>query len=226
MWLKNEKWKYFILLSYLLIIQGCLLCLDKNVNDFLKECLEALGDKATIIADKAEQELIISYICEMVPVGFWGRIDWHKVKVQTDLHPKGMPWLASTSDDIARLNDIYRKRLIKSEGQLIAALNNKGKENFNDIYVIWNDGYLPIIKCDLKTIVDNLFDVVTVSCDTWFFHLEDEWVIEFDHDGNVRLALGQEPEKRPLYKPYIKKKSKKNKLKRKLKNCKLISCCM
>ena len=93
--------------------------------------------------------------------------------------------------------DIYRKQLISSEDKLLLHLKNRGKENFDDVYIIWFDASLPILKCDLHTILDNIYDVVTVSCDTWLYSLLNEWVIELDHDGNVRLGFADTRETKP-----------------------------
>lgn len=62
--------------------------------------------------------------------------------------------------------------------------------NINDIkaktyFVIWSDAVLPILKCTWNKILENIDDVLAVSCDTWLVSEDFTELIEFYHDGEV-----------------------------------------
>lgn len=62
---------------------------------------------------------------------------------------------------------------------LYQALNLKNK-----YYVLWDMQDTPSVICDLSTILNNLYDVLAVSFNTWLLSLSGQEVIEFYH-GNI-----------------------------------------
>ena len=55
-------------------------------------------------------------------------------------------------------------------------------------YIIWGID-LYIIKCDLPTILQNIYDVICVSPDTWLLSEDFKEVIEFFHEGHTTYAV-------------------------------------
>ena len=84
--------------------------------------------------------------------------------------PWGIDWeLFNTVYEVSEIDQIYEKC--------------KSKE----FYIIWWVKY-PIIKSDIATIIKNIDDVCAVSPDTWLFSPDYDEVIEFHHDGKIRLG--------------------------------------
>jgi hypothetical protein len=127
----------------------------------LDECIEALGEDAEILTD-SEKDKIFDTFESSFPFTEWGRIDWDKV---------------SKKEIVNTVNDI-------------TAYLEKCYENFNtDVYVIWDEGTLPIIKSDLKKVLEVIDDVTAVSFDTWIFSPASGYVIEIYHEGEVWVGI-------------------------------------
>ena len=71
--------------------------------------------------------------------------------------------------------------------KLILSLNELGNiiKYDSTVYVCWDDANLPVLSCKLKILVENLYDITWVSFDTWLFNPDEEWIIEFYHEGEV-----------------------------------------
>jgi len=128
----------------------------------LKECLEALGQNKVVISDEEKKDTIIEKMLDSFPPTLWGSISWKEVE-----------------DKIS----------IKKIDEISFYLDKYSKKNPHAIYIIWHEADLPIVKTNFKNILDNLFDVKEVSCDTWLYSPEDNWVIEFHHDGNITIGF-------------------------------------
>lgn len=129
--------------------------------NLLDECIEALGDNVQILSD-SKREQILSDFESSFPFTKWGRIDWEKVAYQVEVN---------TIDEI------------------VFFLNQNIDEYNNVIYVIWDEGTLPIIQSDLDKVFEVIDDVTAVSFDTWIFSPYSGYVIEIFHDGEVRIGL-------------------------------------
>ncbi|SFJ16140.1 CDI toxin immunity protein [Thermoflavimicrobium dichotomicum] len=127
----------------------------------LDECIEVLGADTEIFTD-SEKEKILDTFKSFFSFTEWGRIDWDKV---------------SKKEDVNTVNDI-------------TAYLEKCYENFNTVvYVIWDEGTLPIIKTDLKKVLECIDDVTAVSFDTWIFSPSSGYVIEIYHEGEVLVGI-------------------------------------
>ncbi len=51
-------------------------------------------------------------------------------------------------------------------------------------YIIWGKD-LYIIECDIRTILENIYDIICVSPDTWLLSVDFLEVIEFFHEGII-----------------------------------------
>lgn len=91
-----------------------------------------------------------------------GRIEWEKVSNHAEVN---------TIDEI------------------ISFLDQNVNEYSNVVYVIWDEGSLPIIQTTLDKVFKVIDDVTAVSFDTWVFSPSSGFVIEIFHDGEVRIGL-------------------------------------
>ncbi|MBN6890109.1 hypothetical protein AB1L05_14025 [Cytobacillus horneckiae] len=127
----------------------------------IDECIEALGENIKILYN-LDRERILEDFDSSFPITEWGRIDWEKVT------------------NHAKVNTI---------DELISFLNQNVNGDSNDVYVIWDEGTLPIIHSDLDKVFEVIDDVTAVSFDTWIFSPSLVYVIEIFHDGEVRIGL-------------------------------------
>jgi len=66
-------------------------------------------------------------------------------------------------------------------------------ESLNDIksksyFIMWTDSTLPLLKCDWNVIVENIFDVLAVSFDTWFVSDDLTEIVEIYHNGEITFG--------------------------------------
>ncbi len=57
-----------------------------------------------------------------------------------------------------------------------------------EYYIIWTDAEIPIIKSNIDDILENIYDVLAVSFDTWLISADMKEIIEFYHEGAVTIA--------------------------------------
>jgi hypothetical protein len=125
------------------------------------ECIEALGEIVHVLSD-SEREQVLRDFENSFPFTEWGRIEWEKVTYH------------------AKVNTV---------DEIISFLNQNIDEYSNVIYVIWDEGTLPIIQSELNKVFEVIDDVTAVSFDTWIFSPSSGYVIEIFHDGEVRIGL-------------------------------------
>lgn len=125
-----------------------------------EECIEALG-KDAILLPISERGNLIKLLIERYPLTFYGRIDWDKV---------------DRKFNIGTVNDI------KIE------MEKLGCNLDSEVYIIWDEATLPIVKTTLQQAIDSIDDVTAVSFDTWIFCQSIGYVIEFYHEGDITLG--------------------------------------
>lgn len=57
-----------------------------------------------------------------------------------------------------------------------------------EFYIIWNKD-LPIIKCDICTIIRYYDEISSVEPDTWILSSNFKEIIEFHHEGKITVGL-------------------------------------
>ncbi|MDY7224204.1 hypothetical protein P4637_09435 [Halalkalibacterium halodurans] len=124
------------------------------------ECIEALGEDVQVFSDN-NREQILSNFESSFPFK-WGRIEWENVS------------------NYAEVNTI---------DEIIYFIDQNVDEYSNVVYVIWDEGTLPIIKSTLDKIFKVIDDVTAVSFDTWIFCPSTGYVIEIFHDGEVKVGF-------------------------------------
>lgn len=54
-----------------------------------------------------------------------------------------------------------------------------------EYYILWDQKDIPVVSCQLSTIIDNIDDVLAVSFDTWVLSNDIIEIIEFYHEGTI-----------------------------------------
>ena len=133
----------------------------------LSECVEVLGEDGYVLT-KQEYEYVSSKFEQTFPITEWGRIDWKKIKV---VHQ------------------------VKTSKEITEIINNEAQRLDHEVYIIWDEASLPIIKSNLIKIESNIDDVTAVGFDTWLVGSNFNFVIEFFHDGIVRVGFTERAQK-------------------------------
>ena len=63
------------------------------------------------------------------------------------------------------------------------------KINRTECFLLWDEGKLPILRTDLKLILNNLDCVTKVAFDTFVVDVKFGWIIEFHHSGVINLLI-------------------------------------
>lgn len=126
----------------------------------LDECIEALGKDIHVFYGN-NREGILSNFESAFPFK-WGRIEWGKL------------------ENYARVNTV---------DEIYSFLDEKIDEYSNVVYIIWDEGTLPIIQSTLDKVFNVIDDITAVSFDTWIFSPSTGYVIEIFHDGEVRVGF-------------------------------------
>lgn len=71
----------------------------------------------------------------------------------------------------------------------IVDIKEKILNNSIEVYVIWDKVDLTIIKSDLISVLNVIYDVIAVSFDTLLFSVDEEYVIEFFNDGEIMIGF-------------------------------------
>lgn len=127
----------------------------------LDECIEALRKDVHLLSDDKREQVLNNFECSF-PFTDWGRVEWEKVPQHAEV---------KTIDDV------------------VSFLQQNVKKYSNVVYVIWDEGTLPIIQSTLDMVLEVIDDVTAVSFDTWIFSSSSEYVIEIYHDGEVKIGL-------------------------------------
>lgn len=130
------------------------------------ECVQALGENVSVLSDTESSETSRRFQ-EIFPFQSWGRIDWDS-------------WGASIQVDQ------------QAPRQIIESISTP-EELAYEVYIIWDDGELPVLKAPLKAVLLALDDVTAVSFDTWIFRADGTYIIEFHHEGDIRLGRSKAP---------------------------------
>ncbi|ENH97022.1 hypothetical protein J416_07497 [Gracilibacillus halophilus YIM-C55.5] len=127
----------------------------------INECIEALGEDVHVFSDNNREEILRKFE-SYFPFSEWGRIEWENVSNHAEVN---------TVDEI------------------ISFLHQNTEEYSDIVYIIWDEGSLPIIRSTLDKVFKVIDDVTPVSFDTWMFSPYAGYVIEIFHDGEVRVGL-------------------------------------
>lgn len=68
-------------------------------------------------------------------------------------------------------------------------LEKRGFDLSTPIYIIWDEATLPVVKSNLPSVLEVIYDVTAVSFDTWIFSHVFEYVVEYYHEGETTIGL-------------------------------------
>ncbi|PEK30653.1 hypothetical protein COM05_22645 [Bacillus toyonensis] len=126
----------------------------------LEECIEALGAEIEIL-ETNQGKIIVKSFGNVFPITSWGRVDWSNIQNYGDLY----------NEDEIRL---YLQNCFGTYSQTV--------------YIIWDNARVPIIKTNLHQVLNVIDDVTAVSFDTWIYSPDVGYVIEYHHDGDIRIG--------------------------------------
>ncbi|MBE7106371.1 hypothetical protein FT637_26180 [Bacillus cereus] len=126
----------------------------------LEECIEALGVNIEILEGTEGRKIIRSFE-NTFPITSWGRVDW---------------------SNIQNYGEIYNDHEIKLYLEHCFGLYSE------TVYLIWDNARLPVIKTNLHQVLKVIDDVTAVSFDTWIYSPDTGYVIEYHHDGEIRIG--------------------------------------
>jgi repressor of nif and glnA expression len=86
-------------------------------------------------------------------------------------------------------SQMLRKKEIEMVEDILDELQKNGVDIDEQVYVIWSDPTLPVIKTTLKCVINVIYDVLAVSADTWIFCPKERYVVEFYHEGETFLGF-------------------------------------
>lgn len=127
----------------------------------LEECIEAL-ENATILASKEAEQISLQFQKEF-KFNAWGRINWATYTNKT------------VTNSVSEIPPIFNKRRLILEKE--------------EVYILWDEISLPILKCGLKEALKAIDDVTAVSFDTWIYSPFKHYVIELFHEGEITMGF-------------------------------------
>ena len=96
-----------------------------------------------------------------------------------DLFYKSVPISQYSRVDFEKIDS---SKNIDNASELLIQSKNK------EFYIIWDELNLPIVKSKLNKIINSIDDVVAVSFDTWLLSTNMNEIIEFYHEGEIKLG--------------------------------------
>ncbi|PGM71264.1 hypothetical protein CN957_31040 [Bacillus cereus] len=126
----------------------------------LEECIEALGEEIEIL-ETNQGKMIVKSFGNAFPITSWGRVYWSNIQNYGDLY---------------------------NEDEIKVYLQNCFGTYSQTVYIIWDNARVPIIKTNLHQVLKVIDDVTAVSFDTWIYSPDMGYVIEYHHDGDIRIG--------------------------------------
>ncbi|ASI78539.1 hypothetical protein PDR89_04015 [Bacillus cereus group sp. Bc002] len=126
----------------------------------LEECIEALGEDIEIL-ENTQGKMVVKSFENAFPITQWGRVDWSNIENYGDLY---------------------------NEDEIKLYLQNCFGTYSQTVYIIWDNARVPVIKTNLHQVLNVIYDVTAVSFDTWIYSPDMGFVIEYHHDGDIRIG--------------------------------------
>ena len=127
------------------------------------DCVKVLGKEA-IILSKKETDAAFNMLVQRFPFTRWGRIDWSQVK---------------------------HSMKVNSVSGILSLLIEQGRKTQDDVFILWDEAKLPAIKSKIYVILNHIEEVTLVSFDTWIFCPDDNYIVEFYHEGEITIGFSK-----------------------------------
>lgn len=135
--------------------------------NLLEECIDALlktKNKCEILPID-EGKIFRSKFFETYPFERWGRISW---------------------------DGIENKSMTRNIEEIPVLLEQMHINYSSPVYIIWGDSSLPVVKSELKDILQNIDEVTPLGVyGTWLYCPSEGWVIEFHHHGEITIGFAK-----------------------------------
>lgn len=126
----------------------------------LEECIAALSDNLDILNKEDSKRIYLELISDF-PTTNWGRIDWDSIDYKECV------------GTISECEEIMQSLKISND----------------NIYIIWDEVTLPVLSTSVKSVINNIYDVLAVSANTWIYSEKERIVIEFYHENEINIGF-------------------------------------
>ncbi|MGF9829554.1 hypothetical protein ABEX57_24195 [Bacillus anthracis] len=136
----------------------------KNRNDtnpLFNECLESLGNETFIFSQEKSQQIVTTLI-NSFPITGSGRLDWEQIDSQL---------MASNKE------------------QLISLIRANQLDFDAQIFIIWDNYEIPVVRTNLDTVFQSLVDIDAVSFYYWLFDTEYRFIIEINNEESIKVGF-------------------------------------
>lgn len=117
------------------------------------ECLESLGNETLIFSQEKSQQIATTLI-NSFPITSLGRVDWEQI----DNH------------------------LIASNKEQLISLIRANQLDFDEqIFIIWDNYKIPVVRTNLDKVFQSLVDIDAVSFYYWLSDTEYRFIIEMNN---------------------------------------------
>ena len=69
--------------------------------------------------------------------------------------------------------------------EIVKDLISKNKFSADYVYIFWTDADRPLLKVKFKDFINYAYEIFEEDWDTWVFSPENNWCIEYHHDGEL-----------------------------------------
>lgn len=127
----------------------------------IDQCVKALEQPVVVLSPQETRD-IRHRLRQKVPFTFWGRIDWRHVN--------------------------HSVRVLSFE-EILPILLENGKREDDGIVLLWDEMTRPALLSVLQAVLREIEIVLRVSFDTWIIDVDEQYVIEFYHEGEITIGF-------------------------------------
>ena len=127
---------------------------------FFKECVKLLQGASL---SKLESDKVSHLFVQRVPMTNWSKIDWSKIERKEAI-----------GDSIDKIMPTLEKLLQRPFDKTV--------------YIEWSEENIPVIKANLDLVIEHFDDVTCVAFDKFIFNLDEGYIIEILHLGNITVG--------------------------------------
>ena len=132
-----------------------------NTNPLFDECLETLGNETLIFSQEKSQQ-IASTLIDLFPITASGRVDWEQVDNQ----------------------------LIASNKEQLISLIRANQLDFDEqIFIIWDNYEIPVVRTNLDKVFQTLVDIDAVRFYYWLLDTEYRFIIEINNEESIKVGF-------------------------------------
>lgn len=132
-----------------------------DTNPLFNECLESLGNETLIFSQEKSQQIATTLI-NSFPITGSGRVDWEQIDSQ----------------------------LIASNKEQLISLIRANQLDFDEqIFIIWDNYEIPVVRTNLDKVFQSLVDIDAVSFYYWLLDTEYRFIIEINNEESIKVGF-------------------------------------